>query len=235
MTLPLYLAMTAAEISCAPALPARCAFMACHFSPYGTGLSNFPLALPPGSVLILNDRMPVHDHDPELIAAQLAQCTEDLQADAVLLDFQRPDVPRTTEIVRAIVDTLSCPVGVSPLYAQELTCPVFLALPPLDVPLKEHIAPWNGRALWMEAGLDSKTVSVTAEGSQNIPYNPVETLSFWHQDTRLHCRYQIHVQPGQICFHLQRTQAELTDLMQEAADMGIARAIGLYQELGQFC
>ena len=42
MGLPLYLAMTAAELSAAEALPRKMAYMACHFSLYGTGLSNIP-------------------------------------------------------------------------------------------------------------------------------------------------------------------------------------------------
>ena len=40
MVLPLYLALTAAEISRISSPPALCAYMACHFSPYTEGISN---------------------------------------------------------------------------------------------------------------------------------------------------------------------------------------------------
>ena len=43
-----YLAMTAAEIAAAGAPAYGLAYMACHFSPYGTGLVNLPRELPEG-------------------------------------------------------------------------------------------------------------------------------------------------------------------------------------------
>ena len=73
MAIPLYLAMTAREFRICKTVPANMAWMACHFSPYGTGLSNLPTSLPPGSMIILNDRTPICGHDPELIAAQLKE------------------------------------------------------------------------------------------------------------------------------------------------------------------
>ena len=48
MAIGRYFAMTAAEIRGCSALPAGIAWMACHFSPYGTGLSNLPPELPEG-------------------------------------------------------------------------------------------------------------------------------------------------------------------------------------------
>ena len=53
-----YLAMTGVEIAAAEALPENIAYMACHFSPYGTGLTGAPEVLPKHSMLILNDRIP---------------------------------------------------------------------------------------------------------------------------------------------------------------------------------
>ena len=76
MTLPMHLAMTAAELACCDSLPSHPAWMACHFSPYGTGLSNLPEHLPEGALLILNDRTPVFGHDPQVICAQLHQIYE---------------------------------------------------------------------------------------------------------------------------------------------------------------
>lgn len=232
MALPLYLAMTAAEISCAQALPARCAYMACHFSPYGTGLSNFPQALPTDSILIVNDRTPVKGHDPALIAAQLTQLAEEWEAAGILLDFQRPGSPQTAEITKAILSAPPCPVGISECYARDLNCPVFLSPPPLDRPLSEHIAPWQGRALWLEAALDAQIITVTPQGIQTEPFLSPDPIQFPYQDLRLHCRYKIETGPSTARFTLQRTSEDLTALLQEAEALGITQAVGLHQELG---
>ena len=85
-----FLAMTAAEIQGTETLPPKTAWMACHFSPYSTGLSNLPKALPPGSMVILDDITPIHGHDAEAIAAQLRSRLEEIECSGVLLDFQRP-------------------------------------------------------------------------------------------------------------------------------------------------
>jgi hypothetical protein len=62
-----------AEIQNSPHLPERIAWMACHFSAYGKGISNMPTSLPPGAALILNDRMPPFGHDPATVAKELIQ------------------------------------------------------------------------------------------------------------------------------------------------------------------
>ena len=99
MALPLYLAMTAAEIRENPFLPGNTAYMACHFSPYGTGLSNLPRDLPPESLLILNDRTPIRGHDPQQIRDQLAQAMAQFQCLGLLLDFQRAGNDETRALV----------------------------------------------------------------------------------------------------------------------------------------
>ena len=71
MAMEPYLAMTAGEIRGASVLPRRTGWLSCHFSPSGVGLSNLPVALPPGSLLILDDSTPMDGHDPEQIAGQL--------------------------------------------------------------------------------------------------------------------------------------------------------------------
>ena len=75
MAIRLYLAMTAAEIRENTGLPPKIAWMACHFSPYCTGLSNLPRILAAGSVLMLDDVTPIFHHDPQQIAAQLRERT----------------------------------------------------------------------------------------------------------------------------------------------------------------
>ena len=119
MVLPLYLAMTAAEIRANTDSPPNIGYMACHFSPYGTGLSNRPTHLPEGSILILNDRTPPCRHDPELIVRQLKALYEAIAPFGFLLDLQRPELQENSIIAKAITEALPCPVAVSDLYAKD--------------------------------------------------------------------------------------------------------------------
>lgn len=81
MALPIYLAMTPWEMEHRE-LPPRCGWMACHFSPYGQGLSNLPRVLPADSLVIVNDRIPPWGHDPKLMAQQLQEVIDTLSPGA---------------------------------------------------------------------------------------------------------------------------------------------------------
>ena len=140
-----FLAMTAAEIRGTETLPPKTAWMACHFSPYSTGLSNLPKALPPGSMVILDDITPIHGHDSETIAAQLRPRLDALKCSGVLLDFQRPGYEEAELLARRLSEALPCPVGVSALYGQALSCPDFLPPVPPDVNLADYLAPGGHR------------------------------------------------------------------------------------------
>lgn len=232
MALPLYLAMTAAEMGGNVPLPQKLAYMACHFSPYGTGLSNLPSSLPPGSMLILNDRIPVCGHDKHLIANQLADLTDNCSCECILLDFQRPDVKETAELAELIVQSLSCPVGVSMRFAEKLDCPVFLPPVPPDIPIWAYLSPWEGREVWLEAALDGQVITVLESGSSTVPLFPWEHPEGGQQDAALHCRYLIHMDDD-VRFTLFRTPEDLDALLAEAEALGVTRAVGLWQELGR--
>ena len=231
MAIPLILAMTGAEISKKAVLPPLISWMACHFSPYGTGLTNLPETIPPGSMVIVNDRTPVCSHDPELILHQLTALVEAKQCSSILLDFQRPDEPQTAAIAECIVNGLSCPVGVSEPYAASLSCPVFLPPDPPHIPLVDHIAPWKDREVWLEAALDAATITVTANGSTVTPLPYADSTECCHLDSDLYCHYRIVPEAERIQFHLHRTRADLDALLSAAEGTNITQAIGLYQEL----
>ncbi len=231
MAIPLFLAMTGWEIRKNAEFSQNIAWMACHFSPYGTGLSNLPNALPPGSMVILNDRTPVCGHDPALIAAQLAAVVEENQCMGVLLDFQRPDEQETAAIAEILVQELNCPVGVSHYYAQKLSCPVFLPPVPLHVLPEEYLAPWQGREIWLECALDGATITVTAEGSAVTPLPYPELENYRHRDANLCCHYEIDITEKRAQFHLSRTHDDLHDLLAIAEKINVTHAIGLFQEL----
>ena len=164
MPLPVYLALTAAQFQQPEALPSHPAWMACHFSCYGTGLSNCPEKLPDNTLLILNDRTPVWDHDPEKILAQLNKIVQENNSPGILLDFQRPSVPLAAAIAKTLTEGLRCPVAVTEHYAADLSCPVFLSPVPLHRPLKTYLEPWSNRPIWLDIALDSQQMTVTREG-----------------------------------------------------------------------
>lgn len=230
---PFYLAMTAAEFHRSSVISQPVAWMACHFSCYGTGLSNLPTSLPQDSMLIVNDRTPVCGHDSRLIVEQLAEAVDRLHPECILLDFQRPNYPETATIAKAIVSQLACPVGVAEGYADTLDCPVFLPPPPLDQPLKFHLQPWEHREIWLEAALDKTTITVTEDGStfSSGVFSPDLDNSF--REESLFCHYRVETTDTSAQFHLFRTREDLSSLLETAESLGVTRAVGLYQELSQ--
>ncbi len=222
-----YLAMTAAEFAACEPMPARKAWMACHFSPYSLGLSNCPQELPADAMLIINDRTPIHGHDPKVILAQL----QAMQFEALLLDFQRPGVPETAALVQFLTAELPCPVGVSDLYGQDLNCPIFLPPVPLDMPLDAYLSPWGNREIWLEAALDGMVCTVTENGAAAVPLALGEHPSGGQNDAALHCHYMTELTDTQVIFTLYRNKDDLSALLQAAQGQGVARSIGLYQEL----
>lgn len=226
-----YHAMTAAELRHCDAIPEGIAWMACHFSPYGTGLTNIPASLPTGSLLILNDRTPVNGHDPIRVAGLLQQAVVDLNCSGILLDFQRPGCEETAAIVEKIV-TLPCPVCVSHLYARDLDCPVFLPPVPLLKTVEEYLAPLGGREIWLELALDGCTVKVTENGCVTSPLPPGTMPECHHCDMQLFSHYGVIFDQKEAVFTLKRTKNDLENLMKSAEKWGITQFIGLWQELG---
>lgn len=230
MAIPLYLAMTAAEFLSNSAITDRIGWMACHFSPYGTGLSNLPEALPKDSLLILNDRTPIRGHDSERILQQLNDQICRSAPAGLLLDFQRPGIPETQELVKFLSEQLSCPIAVSMDYAVENHA-VFLPPVPLNCPLSEYIAPWRDRKIWLDAALDGASFHIDANGCRTAPLLYETEAAFEHRDDALHCHYKIKEAPDSITFELHRTRDDLRELLKEAENSGVTTAVGLFQEL----
>lgn len=227
-----YLAMTAAEFSHMEQVTSP-AWLSCHFSPWGAGLTNFPQTLPTGSMLILDDSTPPSTHDTLQITRQLTeQCTR-LQPDCVLLDFQRPHDPKTQEIAQALVAALPCPVGVSQQYAKTLTCPVLLECPAPDIPLETAAATFAGRELWLEIAPERRRLVLTEEGCQitREALDDLKTPCYFDSETS--SDYHWHLESKQAIFHIQRDLACLKKLLLQADTLGFTRAVGLYQQLGE--
>lgn len=225
MALPRYLAQTSEEFHGCASLPRHLAWMACHFSPYGRGLVNLPPALPRDAMVILNDRIPMTHHDPELILQQLRQ----LAPAYLLLDFQQQATTRPMELTRLLVTALPCPVGVPAAYGKELDCPLFLPLPPPDAPLDVHLRSWQGREIWLELALNAMTYTVTEQGA--APGDLTLIPSEGQTDSDLCCHYQLSLTDEKAEFALWRTREDLDSLLDQAGAFGVTKAVGLWQEL----
>lgn len=230
MAIETYLAMTAAEIGFFSSLPQNLCWMACHFSPYGTGLTNLPRSLPKDSFLILNDRTPMWGHDPGIIAAQLQERVEGLRCRGVLLDFQRPDISETAALAKHLTEVLPCPVGVSESYAKGLDCPVFLPPVPVDISVEEYLTAWKNREIWLETALEGKEITLTPEGAASTPLPHTAPPEGCHRDEKLHCHYRITLREEIAQFSLHRTREDVQYLLEDAEKFGVTLAVGLWQE-----
>ncbi len=228
MAHPFYLAMTAAEFSGCAEMPERIAWMACHFSPYGQGLSNCPQSLPEGSLLIVNDRIPPQGHSPDAIALQLARQMETLQPDGLLLDFQQPWNEETQLITKKILQELSCSIAVSHIYAKDQDCAVFLPPPPIRTSPEEYFAPWDSREIWLEIYDQWETAVVTASSCTIATELPPQIPALPHFDEALRCRYAISPAEDHVTIFLHRSARELLSLPHP-----IVNYVGLYQEYGK--
>lgn len=229
MAIPHYLAMTAAEMETASPLPKRAAWMACHFSPYSTGLANLPEHLPEGSLLILNDRTPIHRHDPERIAEELKMVLERFHCCGLLLDFQNPGCAETTRLARYLAQTLTCPLGISQEYRADKAA-VFLPDMPPTVPLETYLKPWQGQTVWLETALEGQTITLTEKGAA-YEANTASDFLPAHSDAALHCHYHIRQEEKALIFHTWRTPDDLRSMLEEAEALGVTLGVGLYQEL----
>ena len=230
MAIPQYLAMTAAEMAGTSPLPHQTAWMACHFSPYSTGLCNLPNKLPRGSLLILNDRTSIHGHDPERVCRELKKVMQQLECPALLVDFQNPPCQEAQALAAFLARHLDAPMGISPPFAQE-SAAVFLPPVPTDVTAEEYLGKWAGRELWLEASLEGQNIALTPAGAAYSP-NRRQDYDHVHFDPALHCRYSIEDTPEGITFHTWRTPEDLKTLLEEAEPLGVTTSVGLFQELG---
>lgn len=230
MPTDLYLAMTGAEMTSNTPLPPRIGWLACHFSPSGPGLSNLPKALPPRSLLILDDSTPFSGHDPEVIREQLKEVISILEIDSVLLDFQRPKDSTVAYLTQILQTALPCPVAAPADYGTN-DSPIFLPPCPPNQLLSEYLIPFRGREIWLEAALNGIRLTITEKGCSKETITFPNVQDFPHVDERLHSHYCIEQVKDSLIFSLQRTRDDLQGLLNEAEHMGVTRAVGLWQEL----
>ena len=232
MPIPLKLAMTAGEMAGNSGFSHPGAWMACHFSPSGSGLSNLPKWLPPGCLLILDDSTPMQDHDPERIASELGACMERMQCPGLLLDFQRPGEEQAQKLAEYLCSALPFPVVVSDVYAAELDCGVFVSPIPLDETMASRLSRWQGREIWLDITQEGLELILTEDGAKATPLPHGKWQSVGLEDRKLHCHYRISLDENSAAFTLWRTEADIAAQLEEAEALGVTAALGLYQEFG---
>ena len=223
-----FLAQTAVEFGQELPFDAKIAWLGCHFSPSGTGISNLPRELPALSMLILTDETPISGHDPQRVAMQLGQAVETFHCCRVLLDFQRPENAEAAAMAQVITQALPCPVGITAYYAQGLSCPVFLPPLPLTTGPAQCAAQWQDREIWLEAAPQRAGYRITKDGCQM--QEPLPGGRFPHQDETLICRYGMQLGQDEAIFTLCRTWEDWLTL---ARCPQIGCVVGLYQEFAQ--
>ena len=230
MALEPFLAMTAAEITGNRPLPPKLAWMACHFSPYGPGLSNLPKALPPGSLLMVDDVTPMGSHDPQTIRDQVCRCTEVFDCFGILLDFQRPGDSKTAALVEFLSQTLPCPMAVSHLYGEHTDSPLCIPPIPPSEPPEAYLSQWKHRPLWLELSAEAEEITVTEEGSAvtSLPFSEAKSTDFYAEP--LLCHYRQEIREDAVVFTLYRAGEDQRALLETINAQGITTTLGLYQE-----
>lgn len=179
--------------------------------------------------MILNDRTPIHRHDPERIYETLEGLTAASGCRGVLLDFETKKIPEAAALARYLEEKLTCPVIVCGSYATEKSA-VFLPPVPLDMPLSDYLKPWQGREIWLDTALDALEIRLTEQGATQVPIPREAPMEPDRTDARLHCRYRVALEEDAARFTLYRTRETVEAMLQEAENNGVTAAVGLYQE-----
>ncbi len=224
-----YLAATMREMEAFT--PKKAAYLSCHFSPSGQGLSNVPYSLPQDSLLLLDDSMPVCGHSPAMIVKQLRDLVERFDLKAILLDFQGEKDAQLGNMAQAILQGIPCPVAVTENYANDLGCPVFLSAPPVDTALEKHLSKWLKQGVFLEIAPCGTKIEVAKNGCKKSPlmFGNAGILPLYNE--KLCCHYDVEVFPDRAVFTLTRTREDLAALADKALVLGVLGAVGLYQEL----
>lgn len=229
MDLSIYPAFAGAELEAMLQYPGKTAWLGCHLSAYGSGITPLPAALKHCDMLVLTDEMPPEGHDSKAVAAELWSQANILGCERILLDFQRPPSEESLQIIQCVLEKAYVPVGVTSKYAQQLTCPVFLAPPPLWTPLEEAISPWVGREIWLEIAPESGCVTLTKEGSSYAPCGTKPDYPFTDHGLCLSYKAEIYANKASVFLH--RGISNLPHWLVQAEALGIRAAVGLYQQL----
>lgn len=214
-----YLAVTEKEIG---NFSGPVAWMACRFAQRQPGLENLPSQLPPGSLIMVDDLQPIFGHSPARVARQLESLCKKHRSAGIILDLQRKKTPQAMQMVKALLQIKEIPIALTPEYAREFSCPVLVTVP-IHLKLQQVVAPWKGREIWLDIPMGQVNLrqgKVTEEKSSHS--------GSYQWDRFLCCGY---AKTGQDAYTLCRTKAMLPKILDEAAKLGIAKALILASEI----
>lgn len=234
----LYFALTAGELAAWEGENA--AWMACQFASGNDGLSNLPQALPPNSLLILNDQTPAHQHDPARIQKELQETLEKFGCSGLLLDFERKPTESSGAIAKAAAKAaaelgLFCAVPESYLDCGK-DAALFL---PMPAPLSEPDFP-QSRPLVLELAPRALQLFVTEKGAEEkiVPYWELAQEGKSHtlfRDKTEKYDYFCKLQPGLASYSILETAESLQAFWENVCKLpSVLGGVGLYQELAPF-
>ena len=230
MPIPIYLAMTASELVSCSKPPQYTAWMAGHLWAESAQPAAIPPNLPPASLLVMDDRESYNDYNAAQIANKLADLFIQAQCSAILLDFQRYNMPQQQSLV-AEIEKRDLPFAVSAGYASGRSCTVFAPPLPFTTTLDAYLKQWQGRKVWLELALDATVITVTPEGSVQ-KYLPVfQPCCPGQNDRKLHCHYSIQFSEDTAVFTLWRTKEDIEAIAKQAEHLGVSLSVGLWHEL----
>lgn len=240
MSIPLYLAMTAADFSTAQAMPPRIAWMAMHFSVSGLGLSSRPRRLPPGSLILLDDQTPWNDHSLEAVCQETTDVLLRTGAAGLLLDFERPPTEETACLAQCLTQCCQeagCPIGMPPDYlGSSNEAAVFLPPLPCHCTPEQALAPYHGREIWLEAAAGGCQVTLGPDRPAIFPADPrhlaAESQHFIPlTDPHLCCRYFSYPTGGGLQLALYDTEETLAEKLDRCQALGVTLAVGIWRQL----
>lgn len=230
MSIPLYLAMTAADFFRCAEIPPHIAWMSLHFSPSGLGLSNLPAVLPPGSMVILDDQIPWNGHSSEQVCRELRGLLNTRKIHSLLLDFERPPRPETLSLAQRILSLckeIGCSVGLPRSY--RTTGEGALFLPPLPCDFPPDKLSSEADEVWLEVAPTGLTADilpnqVLLEESAPIPLSGVPVFT----DPTLHCCYSSIPTSQGVRIRLFDTKETIQRKAPIWEKRGVTRLIGIY-------
>lgn len=233
MSIPLFLAMTSSEFSTCTQPPHSIAWLALHFSMSGPGLSNRPRRLPPGSLLILDDRSPWADHSIEVVCKELVALLLDCQAYGLLLDFERPPTEATLLLVQALCQCcseLNVPLAAPSAYLKRCNAIHFIS----PIPFQQMPDKSDSVTFWLDASPAALEVLITEGNAVSreifVPSSEVIAAEHCFYSEILRCHYFSKAVPGGICLTLFRTAKSIRQMLSCEQAAPFQLAVGLWKE-----
>lgn len=227
MEIPFYLAMTPCEIRQADDVPGHLSWMSAHFSKENELLCNLPENLPENSILVIDDAFPISEHNSALILEQLKMILNNSDLIEILLDFQREYNPKLKAFSAEVAGAFPNRVAVTPNYDNGKTI-VFLPPAPPNIPIQQYLVPWRDRDTWLD--LTMSKLAMRIKQNSVIMEDTCEVGKCPHISPELSTHYGITATNEEILIQFQRTKDDCNMLLQKAAEFGVTRGIGLYQE-----